>query len=250
MTRGGVLRDMRWRCLEGAISALVALSGLNCLATAGSTHPSAAAQRSSRRVTVDPSSGEPAESRSKAGGEPAGGASDTCSQLPFFAHYSEHGRVLRQTAAEIVVRLDINLHALDCSAPDGYGHETTLTLRIEPHGAACVVRTATATSTPWGDAPEPSAPVGPTSNRPWNNTFVVVGQPDLAAPALTRVQLYDADRRHAIILLPNQYWFFEYVDPDSKLVEALEPDSDICAACVYGYTFGDNSGMGLGVFGL
>ena len=96
---------------------------------------------------------------------------------------------------------------------------------------------AKASATPFNNCrsfPEPVA-------QPWTNDFTVRDAPDLLDDRLTRVELRDVRRREALLLLRDGYYFYEDVEPTSKLRPEFDPaevemdptDEDNCC---YGYS--------------
>ena len=113
----------------------------------------------------------------------------------------------------------------------------TLTLELRHVGERCEIVSAKASATPFnncGDFPVQMA-------QPWTNDFAVEGAPDLLDQRLARVELRDLERREALLLFPDGYYFYENVEETSKLRPELDPaeaklDHADIEDCCYGYS--------------
>ena len=151
----------------------------------------------------------------------------TCTNLPFFQKYRRLALATSARDEEIRIELPVDVHSADCSVPDDYGHRMTLLLTLNAVAGKCSIRSATADGRPFG------GPAG-SSSMPWHDTYLPVNDPNLADTALGRVELRDLNTRHALLLMPRAYYFYEDVGPTSQLLPALEPEA--ATDCCYGYT--------------
>jgi len=161
-----------------------------------------------------------------------------CKKARYFSAYAREGSVLASDDSSLVLDVPVDVHSQDCGAPDCYGHSMTLTLKLRQIGERCEIVSATASASPFnvceGYFPEPVA-------LPWNNDFAVKGAPDLLDDDLERIELLDAKRREALLLLRDGYYFYEDVDASSKLHPDLDPvDDELDPSdpkyCCYGYS--------------
>lgn len=159
-------------------------------------------------------------------------ARSACETLPLFDLYEKNGAFTRSAEGGVAVHLPIDLHQVDCAAPDCFGHDMLLTLELGDESGHCVIVLAEATSTPFDGCRDPNHI---SKGTPWQNAFTAVGRPDLSERTLERIELRDASRGQALVLLPDTYYFYEKVTPEKKLlprlVDAENPE------CCGGYTY-------------
>ncbi|HVJ18873.1 MAG TPA: hypothetical protein VM686_25810 [Polyangiaceae bacterium] len=158
--------------------------------------------------------------------EAASSSPSACDELPLFRVYEEHGASHRRSAHRLELDLPVDLHSLDCGAPDSYGHEMTLTLVLGSVADRCVIEEAFAVGKAYGP---PGFPSGS-----WKNTFTVTGAPDLASADLQQVELRDPTRREALLLLGTSYYFYAGVVDGGRLKPELIPEE--ASDCCYGFT--------------
>jgi hypothetical protein len=163
---------------------------------------------------------------------PSNAEPHACSKLPFFDLYEKHGVLTRPAERTLAVQLRIDMHQIDCLAPDCFGHDMLLTLALGEESGRCIIATAEATSTPFDGCRDPEHV---TKGTAWQNSFNVVGRPDLADRTLDRVELRDAARGHALMLLSETYFFYENVAPEKKLLPRIV-DVEHPEECCGGYT--------------
>jgi hypothetical protein len=179
--------------------------------------------------------------KSDAAKSPGGDTRARCETLPFFTLYEKNGAVSRQADGRLAVHLPIDLHEVDCGAPDCFGHDMRMTLTLgeeSPSGdfaassGGCVIVAAEATSTPFDRCNDPDRV---SHGASWQNSFLAEGKPDLSDPALDRVELRDAARGQALVLVPTVYFFYEKVTPEKKLLARLRDSEN--PECCGGYTY-------------
>jgi hypothetical protein len=161
--------------------------------------------------------------------------SAACDALTIFELYEKNGAVVRRSAAELALHLPIDLHQADCGAPDCFGHDMWLSLRLGEEAGRCVILEAEASSTPFDSCGGPTQDPKP---APWRNSFVSAGRPDLADPALDRIELRDEARGHALVLLDDNYLFYEKVTREKNLLPKLVDfeSSECCGGWAYSKT--------------
>lgn len=187
------------------------------VATPSAPQPSAAAEPSPPLANTDTA---PVSGVSK----PRRGA---CAKVPLLRIYELNGAVQSPQPDQIAIDVQIDLHSADCGAPDCYGHEMQLVLEVADVSGKCVIRSARGTGKPFGcDTGQ--------AQESWIDSFVVTGSPDLASSKLRRVELRDAKQGHALVLLPDIYYFYENAGPKATLKPELEGED--AHGCCYGYT--------------
>ena len=159
-----------------------------------------------------------------------------CDALPIFELYRKNAALERRSAVEVALHLPIDLHQADCGAPDCFGHDMWLTLTLGEDGGHCVILAAEATSTPFDTCGGPARDPKPAT---WRNSFVSEGRPDLRDPALDRIELRDEALGHALVLLRDDYLFYENVTREKKLLPRLvDAESRECCG---GYAYSKTS---------
>jgi hypothetical protein len=127
---------------------------------------------------------------------------------------------LKRSADALLLDVPIDIHSADCGAPDSYGHTMTLVLRFAP--GTCKIEYAVGEGRPYND-------LGPVP-APWRNTFTTTEALDATSQ---RIELRDAQHQHALLLLPDVYYFYEHVPSGAPLKPELEPEN--AKGCCYGY---------------
>jgi hypothetical protein len=206
--------------------AFVALLAFACRSSPrdGATAPSAAPRGTLAGVSAA-SAPAPSASAEDSASAPR---SDACRHLPLFNVYQRAGVVKERTSRSIRLNLRVDLHALDCGAPDATGHDMEVTLELRSNGARCEVGAAKARSTPFVALESETPP------PPWNDSFVASPPVNLADPELEALTLVDETTRHALVFLPHRYFFYEHVKPGARLEHRLAGEND--RGCCFGYT--------------
>ena len=156
-----------------------------------------------------------------------------CDALPLLGAYRAAGVVLEQSASRLKLALTIDLHSLDCGAPDGYGEKLSLELEIAAEGEHCWLRGGTVAATPFGFERG--------DEKPWSDELRVDGTVDLALVEPPDVVLRGAATPRALVLTRHQYWLFEDVKPGAPLRQQLAGEDDDGKGCCFGFTSADAS---------
>jgi len=204
---------------------------------------SAACASAAPQVKASPTGPEPvaaAADETRAAHSSTGAAPEekpaACDALPILTLYRKNGALERRSATKVALHLPIDLHQADCGAPDCFGHDMWLTLTLGDDAGRCVILTAEATSTPFDTC---GGPARDPALVPWRNSFAPEGRPDLGDPALDRIELRDAARGHALVLLGDNYLFYEKVTREKKLLpRLLDAESRECCG---GYAYSKTS---------
>ena len=157
---------------------------------------------------------------------PSSASGYACTELPLLEYYKAAGIVLEHSPTHLKLHLLINLHALDCGAPDATGHNLVVALALEPAGEHCWVRGGSVDATPFGLEYEPQ--------EAWRDELRPDGAIDLAATDPSDAVLRAVTTPRALVLKPDGYWLFEDVKPGAPLHTRLPDEKD--PGCCYGFT--------------
>ncbi len=126
-------------------------------------------------------------------------------ELPFFALYHQNDAARYEAPDVLQLDVQINVHELDCGAPDCYGHDMAVYMQLEEDSTGCYIAKVSSTNTTFTCEGEDSLVAGiyPT------NTFYPVGNPNLRDSTLTEIILHDTVHHQALILLCGMYYFYE-----------------------------------------
>lgn len=155
----------------------------------------------------------------------AAAPSYACTELPLLSYYRAAGAVLEQTPTVLKLDLAIDLHSLDCGAPDATGHNLVVDLALEPVGEHCWVRSGAVRATPFGAYGEP--------RKAWHDELRPDGPVDLAGANPADAVLRGVNTSHALVLTSERYWLFEEVKPGAPLHQQLPNEEQ---GCCYGFT--------------
>jgi hypothetical protein len=149
-----------------------------------------------------------------------------CTELPLLDYYQAGGAVLEQSPTHLKLQLLIDLHQLDCPAPDATGHNLVVDLAVEGEGEHCWVRGGSVKATPFGLEYE--------LQKAWQDELRPEGAVDLAAVDPSNAVLRAVTTPRALVLTPDDYWLFEDVKPGAPLHPRLQGEDD--QSCCYGFT--------------
>lgn len=156
----------------------------------------------------------------------AAAMSFACTELPLLSYYRAAGAVKEQTPTRLKLDLRIDLHSLDCGAPDATGHNLEVDLALEPEGEHCWVRSGSVKATPFGLEYEPW--------EAWHDEIRPDAPVDLAGVEPADVVLRGVSTPNAVVLTSTRYWLFEHVKPGAPLHQRLEEEGD--KGCCFGFT--------------
>jgi len=149
-----------------------------------------------------------------------------CTELPLLSYYRAAGAVQDHTPTRLKLALRIDLHALDCGAPDATGHTLEVDLALEAEHEHCWVRSGSVKATPFGLEYE--------AQEPWQDELRPDGRVDLARVDPRDAVLRGVTTPRALLLTPEQYWLFEDVKPGAPLRQSLPDESGL--GCCFGFT--------------
>jgi hypothetical protein len=161
----------------------------------------------------------------------ATGPSYACTELPLLSYYQAAGAVLEQSPNHLKLHLLIDLHGLDCGAPDATGHHLEVNLAVEGEGEHCWVRGGSVKATPFG--------LEYAAQKAWQDELRPDEAVDLAAVDPSDAVLRAVTTPRALILTPGGYWLFEDVKPGAPLHPRLPGEDE--QGCCYGFTAGSTT---------
>lgn len=165
-----------------------------------------------------------------AGARSGASSQDPCEHLPLFSFYDEAG-VYGRTEGGSVLSLTADLHAADCGTPDCYGAKILLTLELRPGAGRCVLDKASATVV---DFFGPGCSAFASEARAAAYTYGIEPKgADLASESLSKLVLRDTNLGGALVILPDQFFFFERVEDPAILRAALDP-GEVESPCCWG----------------
>lgn len=131
------------------------------------------------------------------------------------------------------LRLNANLHVMDCGGPDGYGTRLQIDLHLQAQGMQCFVALTEILSEDWGR----DARVAKTSKPSLTERFEVEGGPtDLADPTLEQLTLRSQRGDRALIVRKDGFYYYEDVVSGGELWLSLEPGGGVYPGCCWGAT--------------
>ncbi|WP_147448721.1 hypothetical protein [Corallococcus terminator] len=142
-----------------------------------------------------------------------------CASVPLFQRYARMGMV--DTLPEGQVRLSVvtDAHSADCGTPDCYFTRVKAVFHLSAKGGECRVREVEVSTEEGGCIPEDQR------SPPRRESYFVKGAANLADPKLTRLTLRTRKGDRALIILPDNLFFFEDVKPGATLHTTL-PSGD------------------------
>lgn len=146
-----------------------------------------------------------------------------------FIRYLKAGQL--KTAGDNHIRLNLtaDLHFADCGAPDCYGTELKVDFFLLPAGQGCILESVYVRSQNFFC---PGYEVHPSDLTPRDESYIAVKEDmDLCDPALDRLELRSENGSEAIILGPDNFFYFENITKNGVLRERLQNDDDKDDCC-------------------
>jgi len=161
--------------------------------------------------------------------------SHPCQSFPLLASYEEAGALSRVSEGEVRLSLNADLHSADCGAPDCYGTDLELTLRLKAEGRRCLVEGARAKAVNYlGQGCEEFVSWVATKS------FDYVVEPpgaDLSDLNLEKLTLRDPAAGGALVVLPGNFFYFDEVTEPALLRTSLDPGGLEDSGCCWGASF-------------
>lgn len=162
---------------------------------------------------------------------PLGAESSSCAGSALLRKYQSAGLVTWTSDTTLELRLDADHHSADCGTADCYGTKILLTLSIDPASVGCTLNAAKAVSKPYSRPGCEDAPVRPVASY---SLVPTPKRPRLDDPSLERLELRSQSTRHAIVLLAENFFYFEDVVSGGALRTTLDPGLLEDAGCCWG----------------
>jgi hypothetical protein len=157
---------------------------------------------------------------------------EPCGSLPLLSRYVRAGIAARTDEGDVTLSLTADRHSADCGAPDCYGTKILLTLRLRAEDGDCVVQGGQAQAVDFfGLGCEDFAS---TSKAAAYDYEVESRAADLSDPALRQLTLRDVSAGNAVVLLPQNFFFFEGVTQNGVLHTYLDPSGTEDTGCCWG----------------
>jgi len=163
----------------------------------------------------------------------AGDVQKSCHVLPLLARYESAGMLQRAPDGTISLRLTADLHFADCGAPDCYGTNILVTMTPSHDKDGCSIREALVRTQDFVETG--CAPSGSAGAPRREIYFPDSGGFDLSDRAQEKLTLRGKDGRHAIVILRENFFYFDDATPGGTLRTEL-PGDDAEETCCWGAT--------------
>ncbi|WP_164002356.1 hypothetical protein [Pyxidicoccus caerfyrddinensis] len=152
--------------------------------------------------------------------KPTAAVASACAQVPLFQRYARKGMV--DTLPEGHVRLSVvtDSHGADCGTPDCYFTSVKAVFHLSTKGGDCRVREVEVSTEEGGCIPEDQR------SPPRRESFFTKGAVNLADPELQRLTLRTRKGDRALVILPDNLFYFEDVKAGAPLHTTL-PSGDV-----------------------
>jgi hypothetical protein len=160
--------------------------------------------------------------------KPAAAAASACAQVPLFQRYARMGMV--DTLPEGQVRLSVvtDAHGADCGTPDCYFTRVKAVFHLSTKGGGCRVREVEVSTEEGGCIPEEQR------SPPRRESFFTKGAANLADPKLQRLTLRTRKGDRALVILPDNLFYFEDVKAGAPLHTTLPSGDEGEPECCWG----------------
>lgn len=143
---------------------------------------------------------------------------DACSSSAFLARYSKAGSVSRPAANLIQLKLNADIHVLDCGAPDCFGTRLEALLVVFPENDRCMLQSATVKSENYNQCTGSKRYVTPEETMQRTDEYIFGTQSiDISSKKLKKIVLRSKTTAEALVLLRENFYYFVAVKPDSIL---------------------------------
>lgn len=160
----------------------------------------------------------------------AGDAQQICETPPLLRTYDAAGQLQHLPDGRLALQLVADLHSADCGAPDCYGTNLVIQMKLQKRGKACLIRDVlVSTREFFGPGCEHAASADNFRQEKYTHGR---RQRDLANPQLKKLTLRNRDGGRAIVLWPENFFYFPEVKPGGILHARLPADDD--ESCCWG----------------
>ncbi|MFP2906248.1 hypothetical protein ACLESD_14510 [Pyxidicoccus sp. 3LFB2] len=159
---------------------------------------------------------------------PEAAVTSACAQLPLFQRYARMGMV--ETLPGGVVRLSVvtDAHGADCGTPDCYFTSVKAVFHLSTKGGECRVREVEVSTEEGGCIPEDQR------SPPRRESFFTKGAANLADPKLQQLTLHTRKEDRALVILPDNVFYFEGVKAGAPLHTTLQTGAEGEPECCWG----------------
>lgn len=157
-----------------------------------------------------------------------------CVSMPLLATYEKAGMLQRTPDGIMTLQLVADLHTADCGAPDCYGTNIAIAVKPDAGESRCVIRAALVNTTDYFEEG-----CGPSERveEHRRETYMPDEVPaDLSNSSLAKLTLRNKDGTRAIVLLPDNFFYFDNVTRGGVLHTRLPNENDNEDACCWGAT--------------
>lgn len=150
--------------------------------------------------------------------------SQACHRLPFFDFYRNAKLITLDEPNDVRLQIHINYHTgAGCMAPDGYGTDLIIALRLRSDASACLIEHAEVRAVDWGlHQIQEAEALSDRKLRFDFSPFHVLQDADLNDPAVTAIPLHNSEHAVTALLRRTGVLWYEETQRDS----VLHPDVD------------------------
>ncbi len=159
----------------------------------------------------------------------ASDAQKRCEVMPLFARYHDAGLLSHKPNGTISLKIVADLHSADCGAPDCYGTNIVITMNPSTEGRGCIVRDVLIQTQDFVNAGCES--LGEVDEPRQETFFPEGGRANLSEPTLKKLTFRNKDGTRAIVLLRENFFYFENVTRGGVLRTELPGDDDDESCC-------------------
>ena len=153
-----------------------------------------------------------------------------CASGAFLKRYLKSGLAAFSPDGAMELRLDADLHSADCGAPDCHG--TTIRISMKPiRAGSCQYSSAIVETKDYNTCGEP---VKVDLKKKIEVFLVDKAAFNVLDQKLATIKLMNKSKTRAIVLAPDNFFYFEDVRPKGKLHMQLPGDDDNRQKCCWG----------------
>lgn len=155
----------------------------------------------------------------------------TCNRLPFFDFYRNARLITLDEPNSVRLQIHINYHTgAGCMAPDGYGTDLIIALRLRAEDSGCFLETAEVRAVDWG-LPESLADASGRKLRFDFIPFDILQRVDLARLDATAVVVHNAHHALSAMIRRNGVLWYEQTRRDSILHTNVDTQGEEKGCC-------------------
>lgn len=172
---------------------------------------------------------------SSTGGTGSQAVSDetSCSRLPFFDFYRNARLITADEPNNVRLQIHIDYHTgAGCMAPDGYGTDLIIALRLRAEDSGCFIERAQVRAVDWGLPPDPKA--NPPSDRKLRfdlSPFDVLEHVDLTRTDSTAVPIHSPSHGVSALIRRTGVLWYEQTRRDSVLQTRVDTQDEEKGCC-------------------